>query len=180
MAPRGKVADGMKTICLHGAESTGKSTLATQLGAVLGCEVVPEYGRAYCEEHGNEVNMVELIHIAEVQLKLIRKALARGGDWLIIDTDAITTAVWAQIMFGRQDPWFETIDFQADLYLLLKTDLPFVQDSVRVYGGTDERKVFHDLCIKDLDKRGCRYIETGGHGPDRKDNALALIRRVLG
>ena len=39
----------MKRICLHGPESTGKSTLATRLAAHFGCEVVPEYGRAYCE-----------------------------------------------------------------------------------------------------------------------------------
>jgi NadR type nicotinamide-nucleotide adenylyltransferase len=180
VAKRGKGKKRVKTICLHGAESTGKSTLAIQLGAMLGCEVVPEYGRAYCEEHGNEVSMVELVHIADVQLKLIEKAIARGGEWLIIDTDAITTAVWAQIMFGRKDPWFDDIPFKADFYLLLKTDLPFVQDSVRVYGGNDERKVFHDLCIKELENRDCRYIETGGHGADRKNNALSLIRRALG
>jgi len=34
------------TICLHGPESTGKSSMATLLAAHFDCEIVPEFGRA--------------------------------------------------------------------------------------------------------------------------------------
>jgi NadR type nicotinamide-nucleotide adenylyltransferase len=170
----------MKSICLHGAESTGKSTLGIALAARLGCELVPEYGRAYCEEHGNEVNMDELVHIGEMQLKLIRKAVARGQDWLVVDTDAITTAVWAQIMHGKKDIWFSTIDFTASLYLMLESDLPFVQDAVRVYAHSEERQLFQALNIKELDARRCKWVKVGGSGPARMQNALTAISEHLG
>ena len=35
----------LRTICLHGPESTGKSTLAPRIAAYLGGEVVDEDGR---------------------------------------------------------------------------------------------------------------------------------------
>jgi NadR type nicotinamide-nucleotide adenylyltransferase len=173
--PQSERESAVKTICLHGAESTGKSTLGISLAARLGCELVPEYGRAYCEENSNEVNMDELVHIGEMQLKLIRKAVERGKDWLVIDTDAITTAVWAQIMHGKKDIWFSTIDFHADLYLVLDSDLAFVQDAVRVYAGEDERQIFHALNLKELKARRCKWVSVGGVGPARMQNALAAI-----
>ena len=39
----------MIRVCLHGAESTGKSTLARKLAARFACPAVPEYGRTYAE-----------------------------------------------------------------------------------------------------------------------------------
>ena len=42
------------TICLHGVESVGKSTLAERLAAHYGTIVVPEYGRAHCEIYGTD------------------------------------------------------------------------------------------------------------------------------
>ena len=53
----------MKTICLHGAESTGKTVLAGRLGYPW----VSEYGRAYCEERGTDLTMPDLLAIAEGQ-----------------------------------------------------------------------------------------------------------------
>lgn len=68
----------MKRICLHGPESTGKSTLGTRLAAHLGCEVVPEYGRAYCEANGTDIDMAALVHIAQTQDAMNRAAAARA------------------------------------------------------------------------------------------------------
>ena len=93
----------MKRICLHGPESTGKSTLGTRLAAELGCEVVPEYGRAYCEAHGTNIGRQELIHIAQTQDAMNRAAAARaselGAGFVLFDTDPLITAVWADMMF---------------------------------------------------------------------------------
>ena len=69
----------MKRICLHGPESTGKSTLGTRLAAHLGCEVVPEYGRAYCEAHGTDIGMAGCAHIAPSRAGTKRSAAARAG-----------------------------------------------------------------------------------------------------
>jgi NadR type nicotinamide-nucleotide adenylyltransferase len=171
----------MKRICLHGPESTGKSTLGTRLAAHLGCEVVPEYGRAYCEAHGTDIGIAELVHIAEQQDAMNRTAAAREGDVVLFDTDPLITAVWAEMMFGqetgyRRDAWFDAFAGYADLYLLLDIDLSFVDDGLRVYAGPEERRHFFDLCKKELDNRGVNYVLIHGKGEARFDTALAAIK----
>ena len=57
----------MITVCFHGAESTGKSVLANKLSREMGATWVPEYGRTYCEERGTDLDMADLLAIAEGQ-----------------------------------------------------------------------------------------------------------------
>jgi NadR type nicotinamide-nucleotide adenylyltransferase len=169
----------MIRICLHGPESTGKSTLATRLAAHFGCEVVPEYGRAYCEGHGTDISMSELLHIAETQDAMNRAATERGRDLgashVLFDTDPLITEVWAQMMFGQSDPWFADFNGYADLYLLLDIDLPFVDDGLRVYAAPDQRRHFFDLCTAELEAREVRYALIRGEGDARFAAALAAV-----
>ena len=173
----------MKRICLHGPESTGKSTLATRLAAHFGCEVVPEYGRAYCEAHGTDIGMAELVHIAEAQDAMNRAAAVRAAELhaplVLFDTDPLITAVWAEMMFGARDPWFDRFAGYADLYLLLDIDLPFVDDGLRVYAKAEERRHFFELCKAKLDARGVRYALISGVGEARFVAALHAIQFAL-
>jgi NadR type nicotinamide-nucleotide adenylyltransferase len=173
----------MIRICLHGPESTGKSTLATRLAAHLHCEIVPEYGRAYCEGHGTDIGMAELVHIAETQDAMNRAAAERarvlGASHVLLDTDPLITAVWAEMMFGKGDTWFAAFTGYADLYLLLDIDLPFVDDGLRVYAGTEERQHFFDLCKAELDARGVAYALVRGQGDARFHAALTAIQTAL-
>ncbi|MBK6706552.1 MAG: AAA family ATPase [Sphingomonadales bacterium] len=169
----------MKRICLHGPESTGKSTLATRLAAHFGCEVVPEYGRAYCEAHGTDIGMEELVHIAQAQDAMNHAAAERanelGTPLVLFDTDPLITEVWAQMMFGKSDPWFAGFADYADLYLLLDIDLPFVDDGLRVYAKAEERRHFFELCKAELDNRAVRYALIQGEGEARFCAALEAI-----
>ena len=164
-----------KRICLHGPESTGKSTLGTRLAAHLGCEVVPEYGRAYCEANGTDIGMAELVHIAQTQDAMNKAAAAREGAIVLFDTDPLITAVWAEMMFGTRDPWFDAFSGYADLYLLLDIDLPFVDDGLRVYADPDERRRFFALCKSELEERGVPYTLISGIGETRFAAALSAI-----
>lgn len=169
----------MKRICLHGPESTGKSTLATRLAAHFGCEVVPEYGRAYCEAHGTDIGMAELVHIAEAQDAMNRAAAKRAtglrAPMVLFDTDPLITEVWAHMMFGHGDPWFDRFAGCADLYLLLDIDLPFVDDGLRVYAKPDERRHFFGLCRTVLERRNVPFSLIRGEGDARFGAALEAI-----
>ena len=165
----------VRTISLHGPESSGKSVLAAQLAAHFRCNLVPEYGRIYCEQHGNDLTMAQLVHIGQAQAMMIDAAMARGGDWLVIDTDAISTAVWAQMMFGHQDKWFASVSFTADLTLLLAPDLPFVQDGVRLFESKLQRRAFWKADAAELQARGARVRHVSGEGAARLACALKGI-----
>jgi NadR type nicotinamide-nucleotide adenylyltransferase len=165
----------MRRICLHGPESTGKSTLGTRLAAHFKCEVVPEYGRAYCEANGTDIDMAALVHIAKTQDVMNQAAAARDGALVLFDTDPLITAVWADMMFGARAPWFGRFSGTADLYLLLDIDLPFVDDGLRVYSSPVDRQHFFDLCKAELDARGAHYVRITGLGEARFQTALAAI-----
>ncbi len=171
----------MKTICLHGPESTGKSTMATLLSSHLDCEIVPEYGRAYCEEHGTDSSMHDLVVIGQRTAAMAASAkarAARGGRWLILDTDPVMTAVWAEMMHGQQHPWFGEFHDYADLYLLLDIDLPWVDDGLRFYGQPDDRKRFFDLSQAELERRGVNWRLVSGDGEPRFEAAIAAVEQL--
>jgi NadR type nicotinamide-nucleotide adenylyltransferase len=170
----------VRIICLHGPESVGKSVMGEALAARLGCELIGEYGRDYCEAHGTDLAMADLVEIARVQTQLIGEAKVRAEHWVIADTDALMTGVWADMMLEKRDSWFDNFEDFADLYLLLDIDLPFHDDGLRLYGGTDERSRFFELCRDELERRGVAWALVSGTGDARLENALAAIRTALG
>lgn len=164
-----------RTICLHGPESTGKSTLAPALAAHFGGVVIDEYGRAYAEANGTDFTMADLVSIAVEHDRQARAALAAGADPLILDTDPLMTEVWAEMLFGARDPWFDAWAGTADLYLLLDIDLPWVEDGTRMFGTVAARRRFFELSRAALARRGVRWALVGGQGAARAANAIAAV-----
>ena len=164
-----------RTICLHGPESTGKSTLAPRLAARLGGVVLDEYGREYAETRGIDFTMDDLVAIAVEHERRTRALLASGADPLILDTDPLMTAVWADMLFGRRDPWFDRWAGTADLYLLLDIDLPWIDDGTRMFGTAEARRRFFDLSRAELERRGVRWALVSGQGEARFEAAMAAI-----
>jgi len=169
-----------RRICLHGPESVGKSVLAGQLAAHLRTLQVPEFGRTWCEVHGADCTMDDLLAIGRTQDAMARAAAERCRGWLVLDTDPLMTAVWADMMLGRRDPWFDSWADEADLYLLLDIDLPFVDDGLRLYGAPEARQRFFDLCRAELERRGVRWRLIRGQGSARLAGALAAIAEAFG
>jgi HTH-type transcriptional regulator, transcriptional repressor of NAD biosynthesis genes len=164
-----------RTICLHGVESTGKSSLAPRLASHFSTLHVPEYGRIWCETFGTDLSMADLVAIARTHDAMTRSALRRCNRRLILDTDPLMTAVWADMLLGARDPWFETWTAIADLYLLMEPDLPWRDDGTRLFGTAADRRRFHELAAAELERRKVRWASVGGEGDARFANALAAI-----
>jgi len=166
----------LRTICLHGPESTGKSTMAPRLARHFDTRCVAEFGRTYCEQHGTDLTMADLVAIARGHDAKTRAAVAAGEHPVILDTDPLMTAVWAEMLFGRRDPWFAHWTNTADLYLLFDIDLPWEEDGTRMFGTAAERQRFFDLSKRELERRGVRWALVSGQGSARYLSALAAIR----
>ena len=165
----------LTTICLHGPESTGKSTMAPRLARHFDTMFVAEFGRTYCERYGTDLTMADLVMIGHAHDLKTRAAVASGARPVILDTDPLMTAVWADMLFGRRDPWFEAFDNTADLYLLFDIDLPWVDDGTRMFGSEAQRRRFFDLSRHELERRGVRWALVSGTGSQRYLNALEAI-----
>ena len=168
----------LRTICLHGPESTGKSTIAPRLADHFHSICIAEFGRTYCEAFGTDLTMADLIMIAAAHDAKTRAAVAAGSFPVILDTDPLMSAVWADMMFGRRDPWFDVWGNTADLYLLFDIDLPWEADGTRMFGTLADRQRFFDLCKAELDRRGVRWALVSGQGERRWLNTLEAIRRA--
>jgi NadR type nicotinamide-nucleotide adenylyltransferase len=164
----------MKLVCFHGAESTGKSVLAARLGFPW----VHEYGRTYCEERGIELRMADLAAIAEGQDAAMRRAAAAGPELLILDTDPLMTAAWAQMLFGEVPDGLMAYD-KADLYLLFEADVPWVADGTRFFGTVAERARFAAIAEEMLVRAAVPFARISGNWDEREAQVRAAIAVLL-
>ena len=169
----------VRTIILHGPESSGKTTLGRALAAHLAAPFVPEYGRLYCEAHGNAFGEAELLHMARGQRHLIRAArtFASPSRLVIADTDALMTAAWAEMSLGRRVQALDALPADGDLYLLMADDIPWIDDGIRLHRQAEERQRFMRLVRAELVRRSVRFAEIGGSAEERLQRALAVIDR---
>ena len=170
----------LPTVCLFGPESTGKTTLARALAEKFGTVFVPEYGRYYCESFGNECDAEDLRAIADGQKALEDAALRKAKTLLILDTDRVMTAVWADVLLGHRPAELDAVDRPADLYLLADVDVPFQHDTIRYFPDQDARRRFLERCRNELEKRRLPFVLLQGDARTRLAQALAAIEAELG
>lgn len=167
----------MRTLCLHGAESTGKSTLAQKLGLPW----VPEYGRAWSEANGTEFALADLLAIAEGQARETEAAIARlapGTPLLVLDTDQLMTAVWARMLFDVVPPALLAYP-RADHYLLFEADVPWREDGTRQFGSHERRARFAAFAEDVLVEAGVSFTRISGSWADREAQVRDAVARLL-
>ncbi|MDP5102580.1 MAG: AAA family ATPase [Erythrobacter sp.] len=164
-----------RTICLHGAESTGKTTLARLLAAETGAITVGEYGRSHCEAHTGPLSLDDLLLIGRAQQAMIAAASAWAGPLLLADTDALMTAAWTEMLLGERPA--ELMDApKASLYLLLEPDLPWVDDGTRFFADPADRHRFAMIVEQVLVDAAVPFVRIAGQGNER----LAAARAAIG
>lgn len=166
-------------VVLHGPESTGKSTLAARLAAHYGTELVPEYGRLYCEVHGSETDADDLVAIMHGHVALTEaareQAAVRGARLIISDTDPLMTAAWAVMGLGRRLAALDAFTDVGDLYLLMADDIPWVVDGIRLHSAAEDRTRFMALSRAELERRSVPWALVSGDAEQRFAAAVAAI-----
>jgi NadR type nicotinamide-nucleotide adenylyltransferase len=169
----------VKRVCVFGAESTGKTTLARRLADHFRTAWVPEYARTRLEAKGGAVTFEDMEPIARGQVAS-EEALARNANRVLVaDTDPLATVIWSDVLFGRVPEFVREMAERrsADLYLLLDPDVPWVADPVRYLPG--QGRAFLDRCLAELDARGRRYAVIRGDWDDRFRAAVEAVDRVV-
>ena len=130
-----------RRVCLTGPESTGKSELAARAERELGAAWVREYAREYAESCRRDLTAADVEPIARGQMA---SQDAARGDQIVLDTDLISTVVYARHYYGSCPPWIEeeARKRKADLYLLLDTDVEWKPNPARDAGGDAREDLF--------------------------------------
>lgn len=170
-------------VVVTGSESTGKSTLATQVAAHFGVPCVPEYVREFAAAKGAPLVYEDHAALARGQMALedaaVARARAEGHALLVHDTDLLSTVVYHWHYHGRCERYLEEAA-QArvpTLYLLLDIDVPWVPDGIRDRG--DRRSDVQMLFRNTLERFGAPYLPVSGSWPERFDTAVRAIESLL-
>jgi NadR type nicotinamide-nucleotide adenylyltransferase len=168
------------TVVLVGAESTGKTTLASALADVLGAPWVSEFARDYLNA-GMAYEATDVLAIAKGQHAAEQQALLDDPLMLIVDTDLLVTRIWSEVRFGFVDPWIvralaaANAGARSRLYLLPQPDIPWRADPLRESAG--ERDALHARYRQALTDMNADFVEIGGEREERLSAAVATIRR---
>ena len=171
----------VKRVCLLGAESTGKSTLAEALANRYDTLWNPEYGRPYTQigrPAGAPWTSSEFTHIARIHCwyedflaKLARRVL-------FSDTDAFTTAVFHEVYLGTAATGFEALlERPYDLFVVCGLDVPWRHDGIREFEA--QRRSMHERYVEHARTSGSPWLLVEGPHDRRVEEAAAAVDRVL-
>jgi HTH-type transcriptional regulator, transcriptional repressor of NAD biosynthesis genes len=173
--------DDVCRVCLLGAESTGKTTLAAALAEAYGTVWVPEYGRVYTEvgrPQGTPWRSDEFAHIARVQCWYEDFLAHLARRVLFCDTDAFTTAVFHEAYLGVPAAGFEDEAARVyDLYVVCGLDVPWARDGLREF--EDARRRHHETYVRHARASGSPWLVVEGRQAERLAAARSAVDEVL-
>ena len=173
----------MKTpqlVCLLGAESTGKTTLARQLAAHFDCPWVPEVLRAFCDELGRTPKRDEQSEVLETQHRQVMAAqeVARQNKaaFVFCDTAPLLTAVYSDFVFGDGALYARARELHASysLTLFMAPDLDWVADGLQ-REGAHVRAPVSQLIVEQLNLMAAPFFTISGQGEERLKLALQAL-----
>ena len=180
----------LKKIVIIGPESTGKTTLSTQLAEHYKTQWVPEYAREYLLKYGTDYKYEDLYTIAQGQIKGEEDAINKmqqskhsilNPQPLFIDTDMYVMKVWSEFVFNKCDNRILTqiANRQYDLYLICKTDLPWVKDELREYPDLESRGKLYHYYKETMINQTVPWVEISGNYEERLKKAIEVCELYL-
>jgi NadR type nicotinamide-nucleotide adenylyltransferase len=175
----------IRRIAIVGPESSGKTSLAAALAHEFGAPWVAEVARAYVGSLGRPYIEADLVEIARQQVATEHAAAARArassSSLLFCDTNLLVLSVWAEVVYGRVDPWIiehERLEDYA-LHLLTEPDLPWQPDPWREAPSAEDRRGLFERYRERLADAEVPVDVVDGSGDARIRLAVAAVQRIL-
>jgi nicotinamide riboside kinase len=178
------VSERAFVVAVLGAESTGKTTLAAEIGAALAARglrvaVVGEALREFCDANARTPRRDEQAAIAALQSERIEAAAASAGI-VVADTSALMIAVYSDLVFADRSLYANAILAQrrCDLTLVTALDLPWRADGLQ-RDGAHVRAPVDALLRAALADASIAFTTISGVGECRVEAALRAIDDAL-
>jgi nicotinamide riboside kinase len=158
-------------LVITGPESSGKTTLATQLADYWKTPLVAEASRDYLKGK-DSYQQCDLLEIAKQQHKQEQTVLSLLPERIICDTDLLVIMIWSEVKYGHCDPWiystFENSVKQQTLsryYFLCDSNIPWKADPLRE--NPHNRDELFDLYLQKLKEYELDYRIVKGEPQER-------------
>lgn len=166
-------------IAIVGPESTGKTTLASQLAEEFNTIWIPEFARNYLQEKWDSKQQIctkdDLIPIAIGQTHLENEALKKANKILFCDTAVLVTKVFSDIYYNSCDAILEKAakKHKYDLIFLTDVDVPWEKDDLRDKpNDREESMAIFEQALVEYKKP---YIKLSGTKEQRLEKATKII-----
>lgn len=169
----------VRRVTVTGSESTGKTWLARRLAQRFQTVWVTEFSREYAVHKTAPLDASDVEPIAHGHIREEDDVLRRARDLAILDTDLVSTVVYAEHYYGKCPPWVEQTARErlADLYLLCDIDVPWVPDAVR--DRPHARVEMHAEFVARLERYSARTTLVRGSWDARESSAVAAVEKLL-
>jgi len=168
-------------VCLLGAESTGKSTLAQALAERFETVWNPEYGRPYTQigrPHDAPWTSWEFTHIARMHCWYEDFLATLAHRVVFSDTDAFTTAVFHELYLGVPATEFDDLlNRTYDLLVVCGLDVPWRHDGVREF--EEQRRWMHERYVEHARASGGPWLLVEGPLERRIGAAAGAVEELL-
>lgn len=170
-----------KLFVLTGPESSGKTSLATQLCDSLQAPLVPEASREYLREIKTAYQKHDLLAIAKLQHGLETTLSSRCDDIIICDTDLLVMIIWSEVKYGSCDPWISQTfadsisNYPPRHYFLCDYHIPWQSDPLRENPG--DREQLFSLYLQKCQQYQLSYSLVEGTPQQRLRSALQRCRQ---
>lgn len=174
-------SDLITRVVFVGAMSTGKTTLAQTLAVRYRTAWMPEYGREYWEKHqaNRRLDLAAFDAIATGHIEREDRLVMEANKYLFVDTNAITTCVYAQDYHGRAPALLTALAQKAqsryDLFFLCEDDIPY--DDTWDRSGPQKREWFHRMVVADLNERRIPFVRLRGPLEERIAKVAGILAR---
>lgn len=175
----------MKKVCFLGPESAGKSTCARKIAELFETAYVPEYAKGVVECQQGKFYEHNVPDVALAQVRSER-ALARLVNRLLVcDTDALTTLIWSEFLYGRHTESLDQLvrESHYDQTFLFDGLTPWVPAPHRAVlenaGAVEVRANFLELCKYWLNHFNRPYLLVGGTYDERFNTCFEECKLLL-
>ena len=163
-------------LVVTGPESSGKTTLASQLSNYWKAPLVSEVARNYLKRK-KSYQQHDLLKIAKQQNKQEKALLSRLPERIICDTDLLVIIVWSEVRYGHCDPWIITTfensvkqNNSARYYYLCDFNIPWKADPLRE--NQHNRDELFDLYLQKIKEYELHHRIVKGEPRVRLQQAL--------
>jgi HTH-type transcriptional repressor of NAD biosynthesis genes len=167
----------VKKICFYGPESTGKSSMTIRMAEHYTTTYVPEVAREMLIT--NDFSVDDIIRIGYGHYERIQEKVKSANRFLMCDTDAITTQIYADYYLGTIPPALVELENKVNYahYFLFDIDVPWIDDGLRDLGHL--RREMFVIFKKALEKRKISYTLVRGDWMEREKSVRNVLNKFL-